>query len=309
MELFVKKIEAMINIFKLLFILTPVIAWSQFTVTGQVFSKPDKSPLIAVSILELGTNNGTVTAIDGSFSLTVQDKNATLLFSYTGYRPQKIQLEGQTYIIVSLKADCNIDWFDAQQVGLYLNSGVINNPIGGKFTFTFPAFLGQPTLKTGFSYQTNLKDNHFLNSNVSLLHLFASCNFNADINIAYRQLKYNKELELSAYSIETKLNFKKIALLTGYSKIDYLNTKPNNIIESSGTILGLGTWIRHPFWLFIATKTTIYPGLLEYQVEVNKEFKKFSGFIKFYKVKQYNELSMGIGVELRYWLKNQKPSF
>lgn len=46
-------------------------------------------PLIGVSILESGTTNGTITDMDGAFSLQVSP-NAVLEISYIGYKTQKL---------------------------------------------------------------------------------------------------------------------------------------------------------------------------------------------------------------------------
>lgn len=60
------------------FILNP------FIITGQVMDE-NGDPLIGASILVKGTATGTVTDIDGSFSLNVPHENVTLIVSYTGY--------------------------------------------------------------------------------------------------------------------------------------------------------------------------------------------------------------------------------
>jgi len=57
---------------------------AQQTVTGTVTAE-DGLPLIGVSILEKGTSNGTLSDLDGSYSLTVQE-GATITYSYTGYK-------------------------------------------------------------------------------------------------------------------------------------------------------------------------------------------------------------------------------
>lgn len=49
-------------------------------------------PLIGVSILEQGTTNGTITDIDGVFSLQVSP-NAVLEISYIGYKTQKLAVK------------------------------------------------------------------------------------------------------------------------------------------------------------------------------------------------------------------------
>ncbi len=58
-----------------------------FTASGQVLDA-QKEPLIGVSVQEKGTTNGAITDLDGNFTLTVRS-NATLIFSYVGYKSQE----------------------------------------------------------------------------------------------------------------------------------------------------------------------------------------------------------------------------
>ena len=56
-------------------------AWAQNqTVKGRVMDSKLKEPLMGVSILEIGTSNGTVTDLDGNFTLSVP-KGVVLIFS------------------------------------------------------------------------------------------------------------------------------------------------------------------------------------------------------------------------------------
>lgn len=72
------------------------------TVTG-VVSTTDGESAIGVQILEKGTINGTTTSIDGDYSLTLMDKNATLVFSYVGMITEEVKVAGQTTINVVLQ--------------------------------------------------------------------------------------------------------------------------------------------------------------------------------------------------------------
>jgi TonB-dependent starch-binding outer membrane protein SusC len=88
-----------------LLILVTSVAWSQSrTVTGKVTSADDGSGLPGVNVVEKGTNNGTVTDVDGNYSLNVGD-NSTLVFSFVGFASQEVVVGGQTSIAVSLAAD------------------------------------------------------------------------------------------------------------------------------------------------------------------------------------------------------------
>lgn len=61
------------------------------TITGVVLDKATNIPLIGVSVIMKGsTNTGTVTDIDGKFSISLPYAEAPLVFSYLGYQPQEV---------------------------------------------------------------------------------------------------------------------------------------------------------------------------------------------------------------------------
>ena len=71
-------------------------------VSGTVTSSDDNLPLIGVTVLVKGTNLGTVTDIDGNYSIDVED-NATLVFSYTGYESYEVVADGRSTIDVIMQ--------------------------------------------------------------------------------------------------------------------------------------------------------------------------------------------------------------
>ena len=75
-------------------------------VSGKVMSEKGE-PLKGVTILEKGTNNGTSSAEDGSFTLQVTNPNATLVFSYIGFATREVSVKGQTSLDVQLQATDN----------------------------------------------------------------------------------------------------------------------------------------------------------------------------------------------------------
>lgn len=76
------------------------IAFAQTIVKGKVVDTQGES-IPGVSVLEQGTTNGVTTNIDGTFSITVQDK-AVLLFSFVGMREELIAVEGRTWLDVTI---------------------------------------------------------------------------------------------------------------------------------------------------------------------------------------------------------------
>lgn len=73
-------------------------------ISGTVTEDGTGTPLIGVSVVEKGTTNGTITDIDGKFTLSVKPK-ATLSVSYIGYLPQEISVGSQSSVSIILKED------------------------------------------------------------------------------------------------------------------------------------------------------------------------------------------------------------
>lgn len=63
--------------------------------------------LIGVSVIVKNTTNGTVTDPDGNFQIEAPS-NAILIFSYIGFSPQEISVDGKNNILVTLKEDAEI---------------------------------------------------------------------------------------------------------------------------------------------------------------------------------------------------------
>jgi TonB-linked SusC/RagA family outer membrane protein len=75
-------------------------AIAQIVVTGRV-TGDDGITLPGVAILERGTTHGTVTNMEGSFSIRVP-ANATLIFSFMGFTTQEVAVDGRNIINVTL---------------------------------------------------------------------------------------------------------------------------------------------------------------------------------------------------------------
>ncbi len=72
-------------------------------VTGTVLDQ-NGEPVIGANVVEKGTTNGTITDVDGKFSLEVSN-NAILLVSYIGYNPIEIQTGKDSVLRVVMKED------------------------------------------------------------------------------------------------------------------------------------------------------------------------------------------------------------
>ncbi len=95
----------------ILYLLTSALAAglsAQITVKGTVTDATSGEPLIGATVLIAGTNSGTITEYDGTYEVEIPDPNGKLIFSYTGYDPVEVAVEGRTQVDVVMQASANI---------------------------------------------------------------------------------------------------------------------------------------------------------------------------------------------------------
>ena len=89
---------------------------AQIEITGTVMEEGGEYPLIGVTVYEKNPENGnlegnsglvagTVTDLDGKFSIFVKDENSVLVFSYIGFATQEVAVNDQTTLNVIMSED------------------------------------------------------------------------------------------------------------------------------------------------------------------------------------------------------------
>ncbi|MDR7130225.1 TonB-linked SusC/RagA family outer membrane protein [Algoriphagus sp. 4150] len=81
------------------------IAQTVAPLTGMVVSADDQSPLPGVTVMVKGSSVGTVTDLEGLFSLASVSSNETLVFSFVGYISQEVPIQNHSRIEISLLPD------------------------------------------------------------------------------------------------------------------------------------------------------------------------------------------------------------
>ncbi len=89
-----------------LIVITPedLAARQDFQVIGRVTDASGMS-LPGVNVIEKGTENGTVTDIDGNFSINVNGQESVLVFSFVGYLEEEVEVGGQNNFKITLTED------------------------------------------------------------------------------------------------------------------------------------------------------------------------------------------------------------
>lgn len=90
----------------LLSCLLSVAAWAQETqVAGRVIAEEDGLPIPGVNVVVEGTTKGTTTDVDGNYSIQLTPDENTLVFTFVGFKPVSLQVDGRTTIDVTLQSD------------------------------------------------------------------------------------------------------------------------------------------------------------------------------------------------------------
>jgi len=74
------------------------------TVSGSIIDDQG-NPLIGVTVVIKGTTRGTVTNLQGNYTIEVDDESDVLVFSYLGYFPQEVTVGNQRTIDVQMAPD------------------------------------------------------------------------------------------------------------------------------------------------------------------------------------------------------------
>jgi TonB-linked SusC/RagA family outer membrane protein len=87
-----------------LFVFAAAVNAQQTSISGIVKDASNGEPILGANILEKGTSNGTITNLDGQFTLKVA-ANATLIVRYIGFASIEVPVAGQKNIVIQIKED------------------------------------------------------------------------------------------------------------------------------------------------------------------------------------------------------------
>ena len=118
----------------------------QQTVSGTVISSEDGTPLIGVAVIEVDNpSNGAVTDFDGNYSITVP-LDASLIFSYVGFKTKTLQISENTTLDVQLDEDLS-QLAEVVVVGYGEQKKI--NLTGSVQTATFDGAVNTPVTNSG----------------------------------------------------------------------------------------------------------------------------------------------------------------
>ncbi|GAA5222022.1 SusC/RagA family TonB-linked outer membrane protein [Membranihabitans marinus] len=104
-------------------------------VTGTVTDPTTGEAIIGATVLEKGTDNGTITDFDGNFSLKLQAESGTILVSYIGYQTLEMDVKANTNVSVTLESGLALDEVVVTALGIKREAkalGYAVTELGGK---------------------------------------------------------------------------------------------------------------------------------------------------------------------------------
>lgn len=81
---------------------------SDIVIKGKVVDNNGGDPLPGVNVIVKGSYAGTITDVDGNYTITVNNKDVVLVFSFIGYTSRELQVGSKTIINVTLSDDVKI---------------------------------------------------------------------------------------------------------------------------------------------------------------------------------------------------------
>ncbi len=118
------------------------LAQQQVKVTGKITDSSNNEGIPGVNVVVKGTTTGTVTDVNGNYSIDVSDRNTTLVFSFIGYKFQEIVVNEKTVINVGLVSSMtDIDEVVVVGYGIQKRANVVGAvaSVSGEKLLTIPA--------------------------------------------------------------------------------------------------------------------------------------------------------------------------
>ncbi|WP_289022021.1 TonB-dependent receptor [uncultured Salegentibacter sp.] len=94
-----------LSFFLFLLLCANLITAQEIQVTGNVTTAEEGMPLLGATVSVKGTSTGTSTDFDGNYSIDGVSPDATLVFTFVGYKQTEVPVDGRTTIDVVMEAD------------------------------------------------------------------------------------------------------------------------------------------------------------------------------------------------------------
>lgn len=304
---FSEQIQVLMKLFASVLLLTiAVSAFGQITVTGVVTAEGEIGGLPGVNVVEAGSNNGTVTDVDGRFSLQCKTSNPKIEFSFVGYKTVAV-VAGTEPLSIMLELDHEMLDQPSMMYSppLYtefgVNSGVIHTPFGINIRNSMPVIRRTHSLTaiTSATYRINKGDNSFFDVRLHLDNIIRRRYDRLDLLNFGIQGAYNKrnivdgghQWKVEEVNITPVLNINRIAFCVGYGRQSFNNIE--TLKSNQGYIFGLGIGVPNGTITGLAKKWNNY-WQTEWQWRHYLVHNNFGFAVRFETLSDYREIDLTV---------------
>ncbi|NND35200.1 MAG: TonB-dependent receptor [Saprospiraceae bacterium] len=194
---------------------------AQQTVAGIILDQGDHTPLVGASIVVDGAEQiGTTSGLDGSFTLTVPEEAATLVFTYTGYQIKVMPVEECQNATIHLSVSATLlDEVLVVGYGTQVRSDMTGNvsKINKEDIEGMPVTSLESTLqgraagvfvtnesgKLGFNIDVRIRGTSSINASVQPLYVVDGVVINSQDQVAFNNSRLNPLADLNFNDIES----------------------------------------------------------------------------------------------------------
>ncbi|WOI22249.1 carboxypeptidase-like regulatory domain-containing protein [Nonlabens ulvanivorans] len=273
------------------------ISFGQQVITGKVID-PTGEPLIGATILEEGTSNQVQTDFYGSFAISIEKSGATILilamhFETLYFKTFPNKNDYGDFILE--ENGCNLPI--KPHLNISANSGLLNNPYGIDLGFwnNLNRLKNTTRISTQIQYQTNFNGDYFFQAGMQLYQIQWDPNYSINIKGSFEKIEFQDAFKPIIYSVEGVVkNANNLGVIAG-GKLMRLNS-------TSFLAPTIGLTYDNYLWSGFSTTATVsfFNGNTQYIGRIAKDFGRIATFINYYKIQQFDELSIGLGYTLYY---------
>ena len=252
---------------------------AQITVTGKVISSEDQSPLPGINVIEKGTTNGTVSDIDGNFSIICTDENAIIQLSFIGLLNEEVEVTAGDLGIISMSSDvaqlsqtiCCMCVFYCQMTKIGYNTGLNYNKKGIRVSTMTPFIRGKSVfIRSDFTYRFDNENSSLLSIELARYELINIRSVGIDIMAGYSRIKLpdgNRPI-ITQKIVSPEISYRGYKLISGVirQKIE----EQEKSTQDYGVVLGLSKRIASQ--LHLGFRTMYVMDQWQYGVSITEGF-------------------------------------
>lgn len=281
----------------LIMILMSYFLLGQQTIKGKVLDVSGE-PLFGATIAEKGTSNFVSTNFNGDFSITFQNVPTTIVISYTGFESLEFTINRYTddYVVFNLLSnlDCNLPI--RPHLIIAGNPGLINNPFGLNLELwsNLNRLKNVTRINTSLNFQTNLVSDYFFQANAQLYGIQLSPDYSLSIKGSFEKIVFQDLFEPSLFAVESTISHNSYGFIAGGK---WMRVNHSNFLAPT---IGL-TYDDYLWSGFSAVaKVSFFDGNTQLNGKITKHFGRIATFINYYKLQNFEEVSIGLGYNIYY---------